>query len=187
MRLFVFCFLVLYAIERVLETFWRRHKSVGQIVARCSFPLILMAYISFYLLVFKEWYQLGDVAFQPTTVMVGTILVLTSIVGRNWSIRSLGIYHSIHVEIRDRHELIEGGPYRYVRNPYYLSNFIEALGLAMLVNLSPAVLIGLALYGALLIHRVLIEEKALEKKFGRRFMDYKYRVPRIIPRPISKN
>ena len=112
----------------------------------------------------------------------GVLLVVLSGLGRYWAIQTLGIYHSIHVEVRHRHELIDLGPYQHVRNPYYLCNIIEALGLAALVNFRPAVLMGVLVYLALLLHRLAVEEKALENKFRESFLDYKRRVPMIIPR-----
>jgi protein-S-isoprenylcysteine O-methyltransferase Ste14 len=182
MKPIVLLFLVVYAIARFLETFWRRTKLPGEILARYSLPLIVVAYVSFYLLICWEWSILGDAEFRSQRVTAGIISVVLSGLGRYWAIKTLGIYHSIHVEVRHRHELIELGPYRHVRNPYYLCNIIEALGLAGLVNFRPAVLMGLLVYLALLLHRLAVEEKALENKFRQSFLDYKSRVPMIIPR-----
>lgn len=109
-------------------------------------------------------------------------MVLTSIAGRNWAIKTLGLYHSIHIEIRANHEFIQSGPYRFVRNPYYLSNVIEAVGLPLAANAWFAILLSIFLYIPLLILRMILEERGLEKKFKSSFIDYKERVPRIFPK-----
>ena len=178
----VFLFLVLYAVERVIETFWKRTKSEGIIVARYSLPLILSAYVFFYLVIFWEWSRLAGPELRPALVMIGMFAVIASVVGRNWAIKTLGVYHSIHVEIRDRHQLIQSGPYRYVRNPYYLSNAIEAMGLLLVVRSRVALLTVVFVYIPLLVHRLLVEENALNKKFDGLFDEYTKHVPRIVPK-----
>ena len=115
----------------------------------------------------------------------GIIMVIVSTIGRNWAINTLNLYHSIHIEIRENHELIQSGPYQYVRNPYYLSNLIEAIGLPLVVNAKLAMFIAVFVYIPLLIQRLILEEKALEDKFQAQFVDYRTRVPMVIPRFIE--
>jgi protein-S-isoprenylcysteine O-methyltransferase Ste14 len=174
--------LVLYAVERIIETFWKRPKLVGKISAPYSLPLIVVSYVAFYLCILRECFALDEVDLDISTVALGMSMVLASIVGRNWAIRTLGIFHSIHVEIREQHPLIQAGPYRYVRHPYYLSNVIEAFGLVLIVDAGIPVLIALVVYFALLIHRLRFEEGALKNKFQQLFVEYQRDVPLIIPR-----
>ncbi len=49
----------------------------------------------------------------------GTVLTVSGTVLRAWGIWTLGEYFSAHIEIRDNHELIESGPYRFIRHPAY--------------------------------------------------------------------
>jgi protein-S-isoprenylcysteine O-methyltransferase Ste14 len=73
------------------------------------------------------------------------------------------------------------GPYKYVRNPMYLSAIATFLGFGLSVR-SLAVL---AFAGAwfLMIHAfvVLIEEPGLRRRFGATYEAYLHRVPRWIP------
>jgi protein-S-isoprenylcysteine O-methyltransferase Ste14 len=76
--------------------------------------------------------------------------------------------------------LLVDGPFRISRNPIYLSLTMLYTGIAMLVNtLWPMLFLPLVL---LLINRVVIdrEERYLERKFGRQYVDYKARVRRWI-------
>ena len=182
MKIAVLMFLVLYAVERLLETFWKREKAAGEILIPYSFPLIIAVYVSLYLVVFYGWFRLDEQSFRRPIVMTGTILVITSVIGRNWAIKTLGVFHSIHIEIRNKHDLIQSGPYKYVRNPYYLSNIIEAIGLALMVGSRLALYISVLVYVPVLVHRMLLEEKSLSQKFGASFVKYEQQVPRIIPR-----
>jgi len=181
-KLFTLGFLFSYAVERVLETFWKRSKLHGKIVAPYSLPLIVSAYVSFYLAIFWDWSQMSEVQFSWWFVSIGIAMVIASTVGRHWAISTLGVYHSIHIEIREQHDLIESGPYQYTRNPYYLSNIVEAIGLPLIVNSKLAALIVLLVYLPLLFHRIVLEEKALEDKFNGKFIDYRARLPTLIPR-----
>ena len=182
MKPVIFFFLIAYAVERLLETFWNRAKLKGRIIASYSLPLIVTAYIGLYLVVIWDWYELNAASLYRPMMFVGMAAIILSLFGRNWAIRTLGVYHSIHIEIRESHQLIRSGPYFYLRNPYYLSNIIEAIGLPLIVNSKLATSIAVFVYTPILIHRLILEEKALEAKFQALFVDYKRRVPMIFPR-----
>ncbi|MGH7844920.1 MAG: methyltransferase family protein, partial [Candidatus Binatia bacterium] len=168
-------------IERLLETFWNRRKVPGKIVESYTLPALISVHALIYLVTLGSWIAGKQEA--PTWMTVtGTTMVLISMVGRNWAIRSLGPYHSIHVEIRDAHPLIQSGAYRFVRNPYYLSNVVEIVGLPLVVGSFLGVVLAGVAYLPLLAARLVIEENALGKKFGDLFASYKARVPRIMPK-----
>jgi protein-S-isoprenylcysteine O-methyltransferase Ste14 len=72
------------------------------------------------------------------------------------------------------------GPFRYTRNPGYLSMAMIYTGIASLANaLWPVLLLPAAL---LVIQRGVIEreESYLERKFGKEYLDYKAQVRRWI-------
>ena len=64
MKQIVLLFLIFYAIGRLLETFWRRTKLAGEILARYSLPLIVVAYVTFYLLIYWEWSIITNTDFR---------------------------------------------------------------------------------------------------------------------------
>ena len=74
------------------------------------------------------------------------------------------------------------GPYRYVRNPMYLSALATFAGFGLYVR-SLAVLAFAAAW-FLMIHAVvlMVEEPGLRRRFGRTYADYCDRVPRWMPR-----
>jgi protein-S-isoprenylcysteine O-methyltransferase Ste14 len=71
------------------------------------------------------------------------------------------VYHSINIEIRERHELVQSRPNSYLRNPYYLSNIIEAIGLPLVVNSKLAIFIALFVYTPILLHQLILEGESL--------------------------
>ncbi len=174
-------FLVVYAVERAAETFWKRDKIKGVLSSPLSLPLLVGTYVLMYLTCLWELTAGVAESFSGWISVVGGVLVLLSTFGRNWAIRTLGPFHSIQIEIRANHELIQSGPYAWVRNPYYLSNVVEAVGLPLVANAFYGGLISLFVYLPVLIVRMVLEERALTKKFGAGFLLYKSRVPRLFP------
>jgi protein-S-isoprenylcysteine O-methyltransferase Ste14 len=74
--------------------------------------------------------------------------------------------------------IIESGPFRFTRNPLYLSLALGYIGISILLNAAwPLLLLPLVL---LVMHRgvILREERYLEQKFGDEYIDYKTRVRR---------
>ena len=76
--------------------------------------------------------------------------------------------------------LVTGGPFRYTRNPGYLSMAMIYAGLACLANALWAILLLPATL--LVIQRGVIEreERYLKRKFGEEYLRYKARVQRWI-------
>jgi protein-S-isoprenylcysteine O-methyltransferase Ste14 len=71
-----------------------------------------------------------------------------------------------------------GGPFRFTRNPLYLSMVLIYLGISALVNgLAPILLLPLV---QRLMRRGVIEreERYLERKFGDEYIEYKVGTPR---------
>jgi protein-S-isoprenylcysteine O-methyltransferase Ste14 len=82
--------------------------------------------------------------------------------------------------------LVTHGPYRFTRNPVYLSGIVIWLGWVVIYG-SFAVLIGLVvLWGSVALLAVPWEERKLEARFGDAYLQYQSRVPRWLgsrPKP----
>lgn len=79
-------------------------------------------------------------------------------------------------------QLVAHGPYRWVRNPLYLSGLTALLG-AALGSRSPTLLtLALILPVAFHLFVVLVEEPRLERRYGASYRAYRQAVPRWIPR-----
>lgn len=77
-------------------------------------------------------------------------------------------------------KLIEGGPYRYTRNPMYLGHLIFLLGLALSLRSRPSWI--LFVINIVWFHnRVLKDEARLRKIFGVQYEAYCRRVKRWLP------
>ncbi len=100
---------------------------------------------------------------------------------RRWAIATLGRFWSLHVEIRAEHELVRGGPFRWVRHPTYLSMVLELLAAGLLLHAYVALLVSLLVFVPALCWRVRLEEVALVEKFGAAYEEYTRSTPALFP------
>jgi protein-S-isoprenylcysteine O-methyltransferase Ste14 len=77
--------------------------------------------------------------------------------------------------------LVLEGPYRYVRNPLYVTDFLLIAGAALLTRNILLVLLA-ALYLAQLALQLPLEERELRERFGEPYRRYCELVPRFVPR-----
>lgn len=75
-------------------------------------------------------------------------------------------------------KLITYGPYRYTRNPMYLGLVLILSGLAFFLGTIPVILAPMALFLSLNNVFIPYEESALEKEFGKEYLEYKNQVRR---------
>jgi protein-S-isoprenylcysteine O-methyltransferase Ste14 len=77
--------------------------------------------------------------------------------------------------------LVVQGPYRYVRNPLYVTDMMIILGAALLTE-NLALLLLLVIYVVQLTLQLPLEERELRERFGEAYLRYCERVPRLLPR-----
>jgi protein-S-isoprenylcysteine O-methyltransferase Ste14 len=79
-------------------------------------------------------------------------------------------------------QLVVGGPYRYVRNPMYVSIAAAVAGQGLLLG-QPKLFVALAIGAVPVVAFVrLNEEPALTRNFGAAYETYRRNVPRWLPR-----
>jgi protein-S-isoprenylcysteine O-methyltransferase Ste14 len=100
----------------------------------------------------------------------------------NWTgILTLKKQWSAVVVISKDHKLIDTGIYKYVRHPIYAAILLELLGLGLGLANWISILV-LVLFNAVgLAYRIYVEEKALEKYFGKAYVIYARRTKRLVP------
>jgi protein-S-isoprenylcysteine O-methyltransferase Ste14 len=92
--------------------------------------------------------------------------------GRNWS---------PSLQLREGHELVTEGVYRYVRHPMYASEWLWSIAQALLLQNWVAGWAGLALFTPLYVLRVPREEQMMLDRFGAECRSYMNRTGRIVP------
>lgn len=127
-----------------------------------------------------EYFLRGCHVSAPSFVL-GLICGVVSFFLRRSAIRSLGKFWSLHVEIREQHQFINSGPFRWMRHPTYLSMILELFAGALMLNALFTLTVILILFIPILRFRMRIEETALFEKFGVLYQNYQSRTPAIFP------
>jgi len=86
---------------------------------------------------------------------------------------------------KNSHALIEGGPYRIVRNPMYLGILLIGLGVVIMFFNWWVVFFFLIIFALRYLPLIFNEEKKLQNMFPGAYEAYCLRVPRIMPRLSS--
>ena len=118
--------------------------------------------------------------FEPVLFVCGWLAALASFALRRRAIRELGRMWSLHVEIRDQHQLVRSGPYRWVRHPAYTSMILELLALGLLLQSRFTSAAVALLFIPTLVARIRIEEAALREQIAG-YADYQRSTPALLP------
>ncbi len=110
---------------------------------------------------------------------IGVLVLGVSI--RQWSHVSLGRFHQGVVTIHDEHQVVEDGPYRWVRHPMYAGSAVAFLGVGLSLGTYPGLV--LTFLGTLpaMLRRIRVEERALESALGQRYTTFARDRRRLIP------
>lgn len=123
------------------------------------------------------------ISWHPRVVFaVGIAVLLVGGVIRQYAIRTLDDYFTSTLKIHENQQVVDTGPYRWVRHPSYTGGVLEYTGIGLILgNWVSLVTVGGGIIMAY-VYRIRIEERTLVEELGepyRRFLD---RTPyRLIP------
>jgi protein-S-isoprenylcysteine O-methyltransferase Ste14 len=78
--------------------------------------------------------------------------------------------------------LVTTGPYAYVRNPALIGMLFLLLGVAFLARSLAGIVLVPIVAGFAVVYLAQFEEKALARRFGDEYDEYRRNVPLLIPR-----
>jgi protein-S-isoprenylcysteine O-methyltransferase Ste14 len=107
---------------------------------------------------------------------ISDLLLICGMAWAVWSLRFLGRNVSVLAQARD---VVDRGPYRWVRHPLYTGEIVSSLGIAIGANSLAAVAAWLVLCG-LQVYRALREEQVLLQALPG-YRDYKSRTAALLP------
>ncbi|WP_026623157.1 protein-S-isoprenylcysteine O-methyltransferase Ste14 [Ensifer sp. WSM1721] len=163
--------------KRVRVVSHRRSPSeiTGLVAALCGLAIIPGFYVA------TGIPEAADYPARVWAIAVGTVIFSLAMWVFRRTHKELGRNWSITLEIRDKHELIRGGPYALVRHPMYTSFLLMGLGQAFLLSNWIVGLAGLIGFAVLFLLRVNEEERMMLEIFGSQYRDYMESTKRIIP------
>ena len=181
--IYFFGVVIVYWVRRI--QFWRPTAKGGMIKEEqddWSFWFIVVGMLAvFYLppieyILFKAvlprniWMQIIGLV----TIFLGTILFI-------WARRTLGHFYSGHLSVIEGQQLVQGGPYRFIRHPAYAGYILIALGLALGYSSLAGLAACLLLLLPSVIYRIHVEDQILAEYFGTQYNDYVHRTKRLFP------
>lgn len=99
------------------------------------------------------------------------------------SIMAAGIFIRIWATgyIHKDKEVTTAGPYKLLRHPLYLGNFIEGLGFAFFANVWQLTILYILVFSVVYYKKMRLEEAYLRKQFDGRYEIYQKTTPMFIP------
>ena len=146
-----------------------------------TLPLVLSTIALVVLIV--SLFQIGTLEYKTdyqTIRVIGLAFYIVFSWVQIWSTKTLGDYFSQDIAIKKEHHLVTNGPFKFIRHPQYLSQFLMDLGGAaatLSFILAPLALIQIPF----LFMRASMEDKLLEKHFGESFREYKKKSGMFFP------
>ncbi|MFN2624260.1 MAG: isoprenylcysteine carboxylmethyltransferase family protein [Chthoniobacterales bacterium] len=108
-------------------------------------------------------------------------LFAAGLILRWWAIVTLGRFFTVDVTIESDHELVEQGPFQWVRHPSYTGVLLAFVGWALTLWNWAAITVVLVPIFAAFIRRMNVEEEALRGALGERYAQYMRRTKRLMP------
>ena len=166
------------------ETVARRREGSHFLVLRGLMALGLFGGIVAHA-VRPEWMAWATFGVPQTLRWLGLALGVLAVPAVHWVLSALGRNVTGTVLTKERHELVTGGPYRWIRHPLYTTGLTLFVALGLMAG---GWFVLLATVSAFALLRVLViprEEQALLAKFGERYQAYMSRTGRLVPRVRS--
>src|SRR5438270_5744984 len=104
--------------------------------------------------------------------VAGAVLFVAGLLLRWWAIVTLGRFFTVDVTIEKDHELVERGPFRMVRHPSYTGVLLAFVGVGLSLGNWAALLVILVPIFVAFVRRMNVEEKALHRALGDRYVAY---------------
>jgi protein-S-isoprenylcysteine O-methyltransferase Ste14 len=111
---------------------------------------------------------------------LGVVLQLVGLGLRAWAMRTLAGAYSRTLRVTNTQDVVEAGPYRYIRHPGYLGAFLTWLGFA-LTSGSPVVTAGVVGLLVPIYQRRIVAEEALLADELDGYQQYSGRTRRLVP------
>ncbi len=138
--------------------------------ANASSFLISLAFGYFRIAALPDW-----------TFAAGLAVFLLGISLSTWAAIVLGRFYSPMVDVQSDHRLVEQGPYRLIRHPFYAGAIVAFLGIALALQSWMAALVALIVNGLGYAYRIRVEERFMRSELGDVYVEYCSRTKCIVP------
>lgn len=167
------------ALEFLLRRPGEASRLRGASSDRLSTPLLVAGYVVA---------LVTPVALAPTGIggigdgaWLGVGLALLGLALRAWAMTTLGAAYSRTLRMREAHQLVTSGPYRWLRHPGYAGSLAVWVGATLAFGTWLGAVIVAFVMLAAYSWRIRGEEAMLSASFGPAYREYAARTWRLIP------
>ena len=184
--LFIPGLLAYVVIRGVYETRAKHWSAVTRRVAardQLLIPLVGIGGIILPILYLStEWLSFANYRTPQLLSWIGVGAMLTALFLFWRSHADLGTNWSRTLEMRERHELVTRGVYRFVRHPMYAAIWVFSLAQGLILQNWLAGCAAVVAFGSMYFLRVNREEQMMRDEFGDAYAEYCKHTGRVIPR-----
>jgi protein-S-isoprenylcysteine O-methyltransferase Ste14 len=124
------------------------------------------------------------IPWHPANFWIGTLLVILGLSLVIYARICLKSNWSATITVKQGHELIRTGPYRWVRHPFYTGLLLAFMGSALTRGEWRGILAVVIAYVALW-RKLRKEERYMTETFGEQYHQYQLEVPALIPKKLG--
>jgi protein-S-isoprenylcysteine O-methyltransferase Ste14 len=133
-----------------------------------------------------HWPPFPDFPYSAVVQLLGFAVSLAGGLLFFAAVRALGRHMTPAIQLQEGHQLVQEGPYRYIRHPAYTAILTGAIGVSVLYLSTVLALLTVLLVG-MAVYRARLEEDLLgsTEGFGATYQAYRARTGRFLPRVRS--
>jgi protein-S-isoprenylcysteine O-methyltransferase Ste14 len=173
-------FFVIWIIWAIRTKKTQSRENVGSRLSYVVFAVIAFL-MMFQPAASRRWLGLQILPNWPWLEALGVALTAAGLGFAVWARAYLGANWSSSVTVKVEHELIQTGPYRWVRHPIYTGMILAMLGTGIARAQVRGVIACIFLYISFYIKSG-IEERTMRQTFGEQYDEYSKHTGRIVPR-----
>lgn len=123
----------------------------------------------------------AEIGHASTLFAVGIAMLVTGAALRIWSFETLGKYFTFTVKVSSDQPVVTAGPYRVLRHPGYAGGLLATIAIGVLYGNWVSLATLAVLFTAIVVWRIVIEERALLAALDDKYGGYAAQHKRLVP------
>lgn len=149
---------------------------------RMSTRLMLLVCCLIYLISIVEYVYFSTHPMQWNWISyLGISFTFLGLSLRVWATRTLGVFFTATIQLKEDQPIVDIGPYQYLRHPAYLSSMLTAVSIPVIFHSVWGVVFFFVGFVPTYLYRINVEESALLEKYGESYVKKMQHIRKLIP------